>query len=523
MVFDVQPVVIQNFLQEGGMPSVLSQGCKIQPVDEGALASTFKISSPEGTFYLKFHEVEGARGAAFLKHLIPLNDLEVRKHAEKRRHFVRKMLDSVIEQRSTLIPKPCYFDLSSQPMAMQKLRREKEKVVAELRMEGENYPAQLNGMVGTLWKELDIQHIPTLSLEKKDVWNPLDYSLENVSCCTATIGEFQTKAEWFLKDKIQSKVQAGKGSIEQIQEKIQNKLQHEQRDLKGYDSLVNEFLSSLELKISSTDLATDLQVFGQKILNRVQERLSQNQVSSIAEFQNCFLADISFPSEYASCPFQKLLFVAERERWWTSSKRTEGKTIDQLQQAEIIAQELVQDPKRFLSIIEDVLKFKATYEKLKQMPQAIVPQDAHPFNFFINQADGNTTMLDLEDVSMGVRFADLSTVYVFKILRGLIYQKITKFQAIEYLQAAINGYNSTVSFPLSPQELKLMADYSMAVFLNFLPQFGIILRMDPKELDAYNLGMSLDAFVQQFQLLKRISQLWSEIYPFPPESYPQEN
>jgi|GEM_PF-3697789 hypothetical protein len=501
MLVDVSPAIIQHFLEAGGMPHELSQACEIQPVSEGGLAITFKIESPSGIFYLKFHEAEGARGGPFLKHLLPINDPEMRVHAEKRRRFVRKMLNSVVAYRSTLIPQPSYFDLQPHPMAIQKL---KGQVKAELRVEGEIYPPRLSGMVGTLWRGANLQHIPTLSPEKRNVWSPLDYSLANVSLCTATIGELQTQAAIFVESKIQSKVAAGKGSREEVQSKIHSKLQHEQRALIGYERLVDEFFSSLKLDVASPDRAGHLQAFGEQILHQIQGR------PSIAESQHQFLASVAIPPGYEEHTFQQLLFIAERERWWTPEERRKGKAIDQLHQAATIAQELAKDPTRVLSLIEELLKFKGVYEELQQLPQAIVPQDAHPFNFFFNEEDRRITMLDLEDLSMGVRFADLSTVYAFKILYGLELGKITKDQANAYLKAAIDGYNSQVASPLSPQELKLMVDYAIGVFLNFLPQFGIILRMNPNELDAYNLAMSLDAFMQQLQLLQRLAVLWAE-------------
>ena len=63
------------------------------------------------------------------------------------------------------------------------------------------------------------------------------------------------------------------------------------------------------------------------------------------------------------------------------------------------------------------------------------------------------------------------------------------------------------------EELELMADYTTAVFLNFLPQFNNICRLDPNELNAYNLAMSSDTFIEQFKLLKQISELWKKILP----------
>jgi hypothetical protein len=510
MLIDMPPAVIQTFLEEGGMPPVLSQQCVITSTNEGELGCIFRIECLGSVYYLKLHESEGARGSYFLKHLLPLNGQAVREHAEKRRCFVRKMLDSVIEQRSTLVPKPCYFDLQPYPMALQKLRRQTEHVLAELRMD-DRYPPRLAGMVGTLWKELAIQHLPTLSPEKSAVWNPLDYSTEHVFRCTAAIGEFQEKSQRYLDQVIQRKIQEDKASAEQIQEELFRKLQHEQRTLFGYELLSQEFFSALGLTDDLADQKTALQHFGKKILEKIKARLSEAKGSSLLELQARFLSTVLVPAKYAQLPFQELLFVAEKERWWTPEKRREGKALDQLQQAETIAQEMLIEPTRILTLVQDVRQFKATYEKLERLPRSIIPQEAHPFNLFVHRADGNTAMLDLDDVSMGVRLADLSTIYVFKILRGLIMQKITKNQASEYLKAVVNGYNSSARDPLTQEELEQMANYSIGVFLNFLPQFGIILRMDPSELDVYNVAMSLDAFVNQFELLKHISQLWESL------------
>jgi hypothetical protein len=356
-------------------------------------------------------------------------------------------------------------------------------------------------MVGTLWEGLDIEHLPLASPEKKDVWNPIDYHPESVFKCTALIGEFQRDAQIFLDNAVARKVTNGKGTPDEIRTKLAKKLQHEQRALIGYDLIASDFLSVLG---SDGDL-DDLKARGWELLESIHSRLDAAGARSVTELQTWFVEE-----EGAHLPFKEMLFIVEREGWWTPEKRHAAKALDQLRQAEIIARALIDHPERLLELIEALRSFEPTYSKLESLPQAIIPQDAHPFNFFNNLTDGKTSMLDLEDLSMGVRFADLSTVYLFKILRGFVNQKITESQAIDLIRATLDGYNSEATQPLSKDELSLMADYNIGAFLNLLPQFGIILRLSPDELNSYNSAMSLDAFLDHFHLLQQISNCWAD-------------
>jgi hypothetical protein len=512
MIVDIDPAIIRTFLQEGGMPKALSEACVVETVPEGALAITFKISLPDGVFYLKFSDAEGAKGGVALKHLLPINDKVMREHAEKRRQFVRKALDAVITERATIVPGPCYFDLKSIPMTKQKSRAQKEKIFAELRVDDHSYPARIASMVAALWKELPIKHLPMRSPDKLDVWDPTEYTPDDVFLCTGTLGELEEKTSRFIQAKIKQKIEKGKGSFEEIDAKLRNKLRHEQRNLAGYDILLKDFLSSLGLCPNDREhLQERLREQGRNLLQRIEETLKNFEAASLAELQTKFLQDLPIDAKYANLPFQKLLFTAERERWWSHEIRLKGKRLDQLQQAKTIAKSLIETPERIEMLIQDIFQFQAPYAELETLPQALVPQDGHPFNIFLNLSDGKTSMLDLEDVSMAARISDLSNVYIFKIIRGLIFEKITEPEAIQLIKASLDGYNASASSPLSEQELRLMADYSKGACLNFLSQFGIILRMNLHELDNYNLAMSLDTFLDAFNLRNQISQKWPHL------------
>lgn len=427
----------------------------------------------------------------------------------------------MIQERSTIVPQPCYFDLESIPLAEEKNRVSQERVYAELRLGENSYPARIAGMVGSLWKTLPIQHLPLKSPDKLDVWNPIDYAPKEVFLCTAVIGELEEKLTRFVRGKIISKFEKGKGSFEEIELKLQNKLRHEQRNLMGYDLLVKKFLFSLGLSFEDLDhLRIRLQEEGRNILERVQEKVNNSGASSLSKLKGNFLQDLTLEAKYANLPFQKLLFTAERERWWSAETRREGKKIDQWEQAEAIGKSLIENPEKVEAMIQNILMFQNTYKELESLPQTLVPQDAHPFNIFLNNTDGKTSMLDLEDFSMSARISDLSNVYIFKIIRGLIMGKISEPEAISLIKASLDGYNSEASKPLGEKELRLMADYSKGIALNFLSQFGITLRMNTDELNVYNLAFSLDSFLEAFHLRNQISERWPQLLELTKNSHP---
>jgi hypothetical protein len=518
LAMTINPEFVRPILIEAGMPSAVASSCKIEPVPEGSLAITFKIALSDGKVcFLKFCDAEGAKGGIALKHLLPIDDTCMREHAAKRHRFVRKALDYVIaNNRATLIPRPLYFDLSTEPMSSQK-RKEREGIFAEYRVNlnfaGANTPTVLPDMVATLWQGLEIEHLPPLSAEEKNVWEPMKYAPEVIFKCTAAIGELQKWAEQFVAETIDRKVRCQKGSPEEIRKKIDQKLQHEQRALKGYDILMQDFLTALGV-VDLSQLDHSLKQRGQELLQIIDHHLQESRAETVCELQQHFRTEFPIPDEkpeqFETLDFHKLIFVAERKKWWTPEIRNRAKSLAQLGQAEKMARSFENEPNAIIQLIHFLEAFKTTYAKLETLPQAIVPQDGHPFNFFQNQVDGKTTMLDLEDLSKAARFADLSTVYIFKIIRGFIGQMITQTEAAALIQATIDGYNSEVATPLNSEELSLMADYALAVFLNHLPQFGMILRMEEKDLNSYNLAMSQEEFLLQFEKLQKISQTWTE-------------
>jgi len=457
----IHPDSIRPILMQAGMPAAIVDTSSIAEVEDSSASHVFKILLPGGeVFFVKFCEREGARGALSLKHLIPIDDAATRKHAEERHRFIREALKSVVSYRETLVPRPLYFDLSDGAQG----------ALAEYRVPRSNETV-LAGTVGTLWQGMKLTHLPTLSSDDSYVWDPIHYAPEQMFACAAALGEFQREMGPFVE-----------------QAELEKTLAHEQRSLVGYDRLMQDFTEALAL--------ANADVF---------------QTSTAGALQNQFLETVEVPEKYRTLDFHKLIFTAERDRWWTPEIRNTAKALARLGQAEEIARAVRDSDPRLLQCIQYLQDFKPTYAKIEGLPKAIVPQDAHPFNFLRNELDDKITMLDLEDVSMSARFTDLSTVYVYKILRGLIKQNITEAKALALIRAVCDGYNSEVAEPLTEKELSLMTDYNLADFMNHLTQFGIILRQSPNELNAYNLMFSLNEFLAQFELLQQISQKWHSL------------
>lgn len=493
--------IIRSILIRAGMPEMLARHCEIERDKEANLAVTFKLVFPDSRVcFLKFHEKEGARGGPFIKHLLPIQDLSMREHAAKRRCFIRKVLESVvIHYRPHLVPRPLYFNLEEASIALEKAKAKEEGILAEYRVE--EPMALLNGRVGTLWEGLEIDHLPLLDENQISVWDPICYSPQMIFRCTAAIGELQRECEKALEEVIQKK----KGTREEVLLRLEEKLKHEQRALIGYDTLLKDFLSVV-------GDASVLPITGKRLIDKIEKECTREfGDSSIERLQQEFLKTVTIPPEDKVNAFHKQIFIAEREGWWSVELMYQGKRLAQLGEAFKIAQAFQTRPEEMGACVAFIKSFKETYAKIESLKKSIVPQDGHPFNFFIHRTDHKTSMLDLEDMSMGVRFADLSTVYLYKILRAYIGKKISKETAQSLIEATLEGYNSEVSERLSHEEISLMADYTLAAFLNHLSQFGVILRMQPEELNTYNLAMNLEEFLTLFNQLRKSSEAWNKL------------
>lgn len=500
-------------LMQAGMPGELVSSSLIEPVSEGCLSITFKITLPsrEAPFFLKFSEIEGAKGGPFLKHLIPMNQSAVREHAKKRRCFVRKILDSVIAYyRPTLIPRPCYFDLSSDTMKDQKIKA-RERVFTEYRITDSCIEPLLVHTVATLWKGLNLEHFPLSSPEKTNIWDVTSYSPKILFECLAALAELQTQADLYLQTYQAAKVAKGR-NFSDVNDKIEKKLSHEQKALLGYHFIRSDFLSSFDLSDLSL-IEEALSLKGEKLAHLVNQQIEALSGSSIEQLQAQFLDKhpiaLEEASKYALLPFNKLIFTAEKERWWSCEIINEAKKLARLEQARAIAESLKTQPKELSGFIQWLLSFEMNYLAIESMPKGLVHQDPSPVNLLRNLDDHNISLIDLEDLSWDIRIADIS-FYIFSVLKAVDSTRIIDDDAFKMIEAILTGYQSQIKTPLSQKELNGILEYRQAMFLNFLPQFGMIVRLADSELDLFNLAMSLDDFFTQFKLHQRVCQLWSE-------------
>lgn len=507
---------LSPILAQAGMPREMVSRCYIEPVAEGDLAITFKVTlSGEKIFFLKFSEIEGAKGGPFLKHLIPVDQAEVRGHAEKRRRVVRKIFDWVVKNhRSTLVPCPCYFDLSDDVMTLQKAK-EKEGVFSECRISSTCVEPLLTETVATLWTGLNLAPLP-LAPEKTNIWNVTSYTPEILFECSSALGELQREASKYVDMRRQAKLVKGRGSVDQIRIRIEEKLKHEQKALLGYDKILDDFLLALEIS-DLKPLEEALQQRGEKLAQLVAQKVADLGGSSVGGLQKQFRDRYPIPRHvpiketelYVESPFKKLIFAAERERWWTFDVRCAAKVLVRLEQAEILARSLKTEPGELATFIDWLKSFKTTYVSVEACPRGLVHQDPSPVNLQRNLVDGKISLIDLEEVSWDIRFADISR-YICSILQAFNAETITFQEAAAMVQATFDGYHSQVSERLTQDELGHITDYGLALALNFLPQFGFILRLVDGDLNKFNLAMSLDDFLKQVRSHQKLCQLWSE-------------
>ena len=367
-------------------------------------------------------------------------------------------------------------------------------------------------MVATLWEGLDIKHLPTLSKDRVNVHDPIDYAPEMIFQCSALLGELERTSTTFLQSFIQTKALQSTKTSSEVQRGLEKKLQHEQRYPLGYSFLMEDFLLAVGVSLSG-DRKTLLKRRGEAILSSIEKVcIGEFGCSDIDALQNDFLIQHPTTDSSQTDDFSKQVFAGEREGWWTEEEREQAKRLTQLGEAKKMAEAFMTAPDQILDLISFLEDFKETYQRIDTLKKAIVPQDAHPFNFFQNQVDRKVSMLDLEDMSMGVRFNDLSTVIIYKTIRGYIDQKITEEAALALIKAAIRGYNSEASIKLTEEELSIMMDYSIAVFLNHLQQFGVILNLDKKNLCRYNPAFSIESFFSLFNKHRKISKAWKNSF-----------
>jgi hypothetical protein len=519
MLIETPPHFIETLLTSGGMPQEMVEHAHIEGVNEGNLAVTYKIDTEGKVYYLKIGEAEGARGGCFIKHLIPIQDAAANLHAEKRRKKMRKMLENVIKtHRATIAPRPLFFDGSD---AMGNQRQKKEQgIFAEYRipkkLEEIETPPKLVGMAATLWEGLEISHLETSSPDKTDVYDPISYTPETVFKTMAACAELQRYGQNYLEREIQRKVAAGKGNEEVVRAKLYAKLQHEQRSLLGFDFLVGHLLKTLSLPedleeaIQALDDPTQLQQRSQEILQSVaaenNEALKQSLMERVAPF-NRFLSK----KRLEEMTFQELVFAAEREKAWPPEELLAAKRCIQCDLAREIMTLWTEKPHLLKNLLVFLKNFEPIYREAAQLAQGIVTQDSHPFNLFIHDVDHEISILDLEDLSVSSRITDLATINLFKIMRAVANEEISLEEAQALVQATFEGFNSQASSPLTDREKKIMADYTLAVFLNHLMQFSYILNLNPKDLGKLNLAMALDRFSSQLETLQKSSILWNEL------------
>lgn len=399
------------------MSSYLIDSSSITSVEQG-LSSIFCLRTSHGISWVKFSHRPGSNGAFFIKHLVSPNP-EKLKHGKKRRELSRSLILKINElAKRQLLPSPLPLN-------------EKGDVFEHTVKDS---PAHLTRTTLTYWSDLPGKPPECTS---PNIWDPCSYSTQTVRSLANTLWEVQ---------------KLGDQALQEIAPDLDS-LSHENRKLIGYETIKHDLLQSLgvslsapenlleQLKDSKSRLHTDLQtkakkrqqvINNQKIQLANQLGITNTDLNAIAK---AFLLK-NTPTKQSESSFQQILFYAERDRSWNQEALFLGRTIAQLMLAEEMAKDILENNAACIhSLLTKLYNLQKHYQNTDSFPKGIVHQDAHPAQFHVSE--GRFSILDLDDLSYDVCFADLANVYVYKIVRAYHQKKISKNQAIDLLNAVL--------------------------------------------------------------------------------------
>ena len=325
-------------------------------------------------------------------------------------------------------------------------------------------------------------------------------------------GEFQREAEHALNDSLNDR-----SDLNQVLNSA-----HEERSLPNWDELVVEpFLLHLGFNPERMTLegfskglreadsrerdkialaaskAEAILLFSMEILSDYLELPQKKGLSfdkSLERVEKAFLKKAHRFDEHYD--FNKLSFVAERDKLWNEEEISISKAIILMKEAKKMVDWLRDDVERVADFIEKLALFQPLYEQLSTLPVGVVLQDAHPANILRNKTDGKATLLGFDNLSLGCKIADLSNVYFYKILAKGVDGEFSHEELLPWIEAVIAGYEEGMEEGLSKEMISLIPVFSAAIHLNHLKQLSAILLPDLGNLDYLNQAFSFSDFLE---------------------------
>ncbi len=496
---DVDPEelqVVKALLKGAGMLPERIANMHIRASTTANLSRVYRLEESRGVSYLKIADREGARGGFFIKFL-NRGDSDGREAGGLRRRHVRHLVISINNRVGRQVaPHPlCLGENVFEyrvPQALPEVSVFKDAI----------------GCVMTRWQEVQGDHLGMLAKGAK-VHDPISYSPQTVRRLANHLWEFQKLANEALIERGQT------GDVEC--------LAHEQRALLGYQALCWPLLSALGLSQEHLDTLSEKKegLRAQAVLKakaiqtaceEVAGTLGLSGAGTLQDIAATFLTryplegakklNLSITSQVQGTPFQEAVFYADRDGLWSPEVLRLGRRISQL----MVANEIVEDilnggAKLTLELLKGLVELQKRYQRVEVLPKGVVHHDGHPHNFLAR--DGELALLDPDDISWGMAFADLSNVYVYKIVRGYVGEKLDQSQAVKLLDAALIP-------DWVGEHAQNILDYNVVGFWNHCRHLSECYALDPSSISGINVAVTLKSFLKELSTREHYDQVYRD-------------
>jgi len=501
---------IIQILSAAGVPPSSLKTASLESRERG-LSSIYRLTDGKSEVrWIKFSGARGSSGSFFIKNSVD-PDEEVIEHGKYRREVMRELILGInnLAKRQLL----------TSPLPLDSEGKSFEYSVDSSLVNLEATP-HLAGTHMTLWQHVPGER-PVRFFNSFSVYDPCAYEVKTLRTLVCALLELQKLSQKWL-------------SLQLDPEKIKFTLSHEDRKLIGYEPLKDLILNSLGLdgepevvkallhdptssiheKLRSTAKSRLEEIERKKV--SIAEKLEIDTSTDLEALAQIFLKNQLPPWTTAlvesekrrgvdSISFQQAVFCAEREKIWPTNILLLGRRIAQLLLAKEVAENILnKDAALVLSLLSKLCDLKESYTYTEKFPSGIVHHDPHPAQFHI--WNGEPSILDLNNISYDIGIADISNVYVYKIVRAYVQKSISREKAIELLNAVL------IPEWVGKDGIHLLS-YNIASFWNQGIHLARCFELKQKDTPRVNLAVSLQSFLNELENRSEYDRVYRELFP----------
>ena len=373
---------------------------------------------------------------------------------------------------------------------------------------GDDVPPTLAGRTIVYLK--NIEGAP-LDCQSENIWSPTEYPVETIRSCITALWELQKLGDQWLEENL---VRA-------------SRLSHEDRELMGYDRVFETVTDSLGISsFSKEEIIGQGEALLAALKKRTEEQSEQIKISTAAiarkldlpeespsdELAEAFLekqsphytsARESYEKKWKDVIFPRELFCAEREKLWPEETLHLGKEIAQLQIAEELAQDILENKAALtLKLLKNLCELEGHYRQVDLFPKGVVHQDGHPAQF-VKLPDDQIAIVDIFNISVDVCFADLANNYLYKFVRSYHNEQITEVRALDYIKAL-----------LIPEWVgdhgEHLLSYNVASLWNHITSITDSYNLEQGAVEDINLAVTLERFSRELDSRLKYEQTYRQ-------------